>query len=64
MAARAGATKNPQPLPAVGSCQIIRSTSTDGVADYDDLQDDSLRDVFQHCGLTLKKTPRPVKPGF
>jgi len=35
-------TKNPRPLPAVGFCQIIRSTSTNGVVNYDDYQFDGL----------------------
>jgi hypothetical protein len=31
----------------------LRSTSADGVANYDDYQNDSLLDVFQHCGRSL-----------
>ena len=39
-----------------GRCQpwvlvkLLRSTSANGVASYDDYQNDSLWDVFQHCG--------------
>jgi hypothetical protein len=42
-------TKNPQPLPAVGLVKFLRSTSASGFAGYDDYQNDSLCDVFQHC---------------
>jgi hypothetical protein len=35
-------TKNPQPFPAVGFVKFLRSTSTNGVANYNDDQNDSL----------------------
>jgi hypothetical protein len=61
----AWATKNPRPLPAVGFCQSFRSTSTNGVANYDDYQNDSLWDVFQYCDshFTGSKQIRQVLSG-
>jgi hypothetical protein len=35
-------TKNPQPFPAVGFVKFLRSTSANGVANYNDDQNDSL----------------------
>jgi hypothetical protein len=35
----------------------LRSTSANGIAGYDDYQNDSLDDVFQHCGIILIKLP-------
>ena len=61
VAARPRVTKNPQPLPAVGFVKLLRSTSAAGVANYDDYQNDSLTDVFQHCGHNLLSVPCPVK---
>jgi hypothetical protein len=58
VAAWPGATKNPQPLPAVGSCESFGSTSTRGVADYNDDQHGSLETDFQH----RKKTKMSAAP--
>jgi hypothetical protein len=42
VAARPRVTKNPQPLPAVGFVKALRSTSANGIAGYDDDQQDGL----------------------
>jgi hypothetical protein len=41
----------------VGFVKALRSTSANGIAGYDDYQNDSLSDVVQHCGYNLTKTP-------
>jgi hypothetical protein len=41
----------------VGFVKSFRSTSANGIAGYDDYQNDSLCDVFQHCSINLMKFP-------
>jgi hypothetical protein len=41
--------------------KLLRSTSANGVAGYNDDDNDCLCDVFQHCKNTLQKRPAPVK---
>ena len=59
VAAPARVTKNPQPLPAVGFVKSVRSTSANGIAGYDDYQNDSLRHVFQHYSVNVIKFRAP-----
>jgi hypothetical protein len=44
--------------------KVSRSTNADGIAGYDDHQNDSLRDVDQHCGSNVIQIRGWVKREF
>jgi hypothetical protein len=44
--------------------KLLRSTSANGIAGYDDYQNDSLRGAYQHCGGNVNQICDAVKPFF